>query len=363
MSPISTVDALEQLVGERPAIGGLKSITFLDDHAVALLERSTLVVVGVVGADGRLRARTIGGSPGFCAQVTPLAMPLVGLDAEGLVDGAPVATLALVPGYGETLRVNGRLRVGVTPTVEVDEVFLHCAKAIIRSKLWSSEGEQVTPAAPAAASPTAPQASSASAGQAGEPRFAGLDDPVVREFLARSRFVALCSVDGVGAADVSPKGDPAAFVQVLDSRTVAIPDRPGNLRTDTLHNLVDHPELALVALVAGDHRVLELRGRAHVTDRPEVLAAMEVAGKVPKAAIELLVDLVELRDDPALRAAELWDATHHIAKGDLPRSSRIWTDHVRLNEDPSELAIIVRELMDESALAEGLEQDYQHNLY
>ncbi len=349
MRPISTVDALEQLVGERPAVGGLKSITFLDEHAVALLERSTLVVVGVVAADGRLGARTIGGPPGFCADVTPLAMPLVGLDAEGLVDGAPVAALALVPGYGETLRANGRLRVDPSPRVEIEEVFLHCAKAIIRSEMWSTEGEQ---------------GASAPAVDAADRRGStGLDGAEVRSFLARSRFVALCSIDGDGAADVSPKGDPAGFVRVLDDRTVAIPDRPGNLRTDTLHNLVGHPELALVAIVAGEHRILELRGRAHVTDRPEVLAAMEVAGKVPKAAIELQVDHVELRDDPAMRAAELWDEAHHIAKGDLPRASRIWTDHIRLNEDPSELAVTVRELMDESALADGLEQDYQHNLY
>ena len=356
MTPISTIDALEQLVGERPAVGGLKSITFLDEHAVALLERSTLVVVGVVGADGRLRARTIGGPPGFCAQVTPLAMPLAGLDTEGLVDGAPVATLALVPGYGETLRANGRLRLDPSPRVEIEEVFLHCAKAIIRSKLWSTDAEMLR-AAEAQASPTVP------AGPAGESAPAGLDDPEIRSFLSHSRFVALCSIDGEGAADVSPKGDPAGFLVVLDGRTVAIPDRPGNLRTDTLHNLVDHPELALVAVVAGEHRILELRGRAHVTDRPEVLAAMEVAGKVPKAAIELQVDHVELRDDSAMRAAELWDASRHIAKGDLPRASRIWTDHIRLNEDPSELAVTVRELMDEAALADGLEQDYQHNLY
>lgn len=354
MSPILTVDALEQLVGARPAVGGLKSITFLDDHAVALLERSTLVVVGVVDADGRLRARTIGGEPGFCAQVTPLAMPLVGLDADGLVDGAPVATLALVPGYGETLRVNGRLRLADSPSVEVEEVFLHCAKAIIRSKLWSSVEEQAPPAPPEGRSAREGVDDSAPA---------GLDDPEVWSFLSRSRFVAVCSVDGAGAADVSPKGDPAGFVVVLDDRTVAIPDRPGNLRTDTLHNVVDHPELAVVAFVGGEPRILELRGRAQVTDRPEVLAAMEVAGKVPKAAIELQVDHVELRDDPALRAAELWESSRHIAKGDLPRASRIWTDHVRLNEDPSELAVTVRELMDESALAEGLEQDYQHNLY
>lgn len=346
MSSISTVAALEQLVGERPAVGGLKSITFLDEHAVALLERSTLVVVGVVGADGRLRARTIGGPPGFAAHVAPRSMPLVGLDTDGLVEGAPVATLALVPGYGETLRVNGRLRLGDAPSVEVEEVFLHCAKAIIRSELWTST-----------AAPAADPATTTGSGPL------DLDDAEVRSFLSRSRFVALCSLDDAGAADVSPKGDPAGFVAVLDGRTVAVPDRPGNLRTDTLHNLVGHPELALVAVVGGDHRILELRGRARVTDRAEVLAAMEVAGKVPKAAIELEVDHVELRDDPGLRAAELWDASHHIAKGDLPRASRIWTDHVRLNEDPGELAATVRELMDETALADGLEQDYQHNLY
>ena len=63
-------------------------------------------------------------------------------------------------------------------------------------------------------------------------------DHYCRNFIARSPFVLIASSDGHGSIDVSPKGDPPGFVQVLDDRTIAIPDRPGNHRADTFVNVV-----------------------------------------------------------------------------------------------------------------------------
>jgi len=57
-------------------------------------------------------------------------------------------------------------------------------------------------------------------------------DDYCRDFIARSPFVLIASSDGEGSIDISPKGDPPGFVQVLDDRTLAIPDRPGNHRAD-----------------------------------------------------------------------------------------------------------------------------------
>ncbi|UDY37381.1 pyridoxamine 5'-phosphate oxidase family protein [Dermatobacter hominis] len=352
MSPIVDAASLEAVVGERPAIGHLKSIRFLDAHCDALLARSPLTVVGSVGADGAPRVRAVGGGAGVCRADGPQVLVLGAgtasgsLDVADLVDGAPVGALSLVPGYGETLRVNGVLRLAPTPRIEVREVFLHCAKAVIRSRLW----DDVEPAGSAASAGT------------------GLADPGVRDHLARCRFVALFSQDPAdrfddGGADVSPKGDPAGFLHVVDDRTVVIPDRPGNRRTDTLHNLVSSPGLAVLAFVAGDDRVVELRGRARVTDEPGLLEPLVVSGKVPAAAIVLDVDHAELRTEPAVAAAGVWDPSRRVALGDLPRGSRIWTDHVKLNEDPGEEADLVRQFIEEAPLAEGLEQDYANNLY
>lgn len=182
-------------------------------------------------------------------------------------------------------------------------------------------------------------------------------------FLAASPFVLLATVDADGAADVSPKGDPPGFVQVLDDRTLAVPDRPGKHRTDTLHNLLDRPEIALLALVPGDHRALELRGTTRITDDPGVLAAMEVHGKVPKAAVVVDVIHVDLRPEPALVAARLWDPAGHVAPGDLPKATKIWVDHVKRNQDPGLAAKAARKLLNEKLMGKAIDHDYETNLY
>lgn len=338
---LTTVSAVEEVVGSRPPTHHLKSITDLDEHCEAILAASPFAVVTALAGDGSLVMATFGGEPGVLGVAGPTRVDLSALDPLDVPDGTPAGLLALVPGYGETLRINGRLRTGTTPHLDVEEAFLHCAKAVIRSRLWDP------PAAPA------PGATDGSA----------LADPEIAAFLARSPFVLLGSVDARGEADVSPKGDPAGFVQVLDDTTVAIPDRPGNRRTDTLHNLVDRPDIGLLALVPGDGRALELRGRAHVTDDAAVRAGMEVNGKVPKAAVVVEVDHVALRAEPALAAARLWDTTRHVEPGTLPKATKVWVDHVKRNDDPGLAAKAARKLANEKVLSKGIDHDYRTNLY
>ncbi|MDZ7729161.1 MAG: pyridoxamine 5'-phosphate oxidase family protein [Dehalococcoidia bacterium] len=82
--------------------------------------------------------------------------------------------------------------------------------------------------------------------------------------MARSPFVLIGSADAEGNQDVSPKGDPAGFVQVLDSNTLAIPDRPGNRRGDTFSNVLQNPRVALFFLVPGVRETLRVQGTAHI---------------------------------------------------------------------------------------------------
>src|SRR4051812_18269480 len=66
-------------------------------------------------------------------------------------------------------------------------------------------------------------------------------DDICRAFIARSPFVIVGSSDSKGHFDPSPKGDSPGFVQVLDSHTIAIPERPGNRRADTYRNVLQNP--------------------------------------------------------------------------------------------------------------------------
>ena len=89
-------------------------------------------------------------------------------------------------------------------------------------------------------------------------------DKHCREFINRSPFVCIGTTDGSGKADVSPKGDPPGFVQVLDDKTLFIPDRPGNNRIDSMSNLLKDPAIALLFLIPGFDETLRVNGKGTV---------------------------------------------------------------------------------------------------
>ena len=87
-----------------------------------------------------------------------------------------------------------------------------------------------------------------------------------RAFIARSPFVLIASANARGLMDISPKGDAPGFVHVLDDKTLAIPDRPGNRRADTFTNVLENPRVGLIFFVPGKSETLRVSGSA--TDRP-----------------------------------------------------------------------------------------------
>jgi predicted pyridoxine 5'-phosphate oxidase superfamily flavin-nucleotide-binding protein len=336
-SAVVTCDAdLEAVVGARPGAIMLKSIRFLDEHCEQFLSHSPCAVIGTNTEEGALQTIALSGEPGLTAPRSDTVLELGDVSGHDLVDGAPAGLIALVPGYGETLRVNGRLRVDDNiATLDVEEALLHCAKAILRSELWTAQGT--------------PEHSDDNA------------VPTIEAFLADAPFVVLVSTDAEGHTDVSPRGDPPGLIHQINDTTIAIADRPGNRRTDTLHNLMDDPRVALLAMKPGSCHVAEIRGNARVLTDRTLLASMRLRDRTPKAALVIDVEHRELRDEPALAAA-LWDPTRRSLDNALPRAATIWADHVRRNTDSSTGAKFARRLVNKTALAAGVAYDYRSNL-
>jgi PPOX class probable FMN-dependent enzyme len=341
---IDSVQALEGALGARKLPALLKSIDHLDRHCCKLLAESPFGVVSATDAAGVMRAWPVGGSPGFAAVRDERRF---GLPRDAAAPAAPsrdgVGAIFFVPGLGETLRVNGRVCTGEDGLeIAVEEAFIHCAKALIRSKLWS----------------VAPETSTV-----GEDGGRSLDSPAVRDFLARSPFAVVASADRAGAADVSPKGDPPGFARILDARHLALPDRVGNFRTDTFHNIIEDPRVALLFLAPGDLRTLTVTGRGAVTTRAPWLAEMAVAGKVPKAALVVEVEELALAPSQALAASGFWDPARHVDLARLPRMGDVLADHVRGNKQGGVAAKAIRGLVSGSMIERGLVKDYRDKLY
>jgi hypothetical protein len=89
---------------------------------------------------------------------------------------------------------------------------------------------------------------------------------------------------------------------------------------------------------------------------------MRLRDRTPKAALVIDVAYSELRDEPALSAADLWNPSRHVADDALPRAATIWADHVRRNTDAGVGAKVARRLVSSTALAAGVAHDYRTNL-
>ncbi len=143
-----------------------------------------------------------------------------------------------------------------------------------------------------------------------------------RAFIEKSPFVIIASV-GPDGMDCSPRGDPPGFVRVLDRHTVALPDRRGNNRIDTLRNLVREPRASLLFLIPGVGETLRINGRGYVVTEPELCASFEMQGKAPASVIVFKADRVYFQCPKALIRSRLWHADSQIARSELPSSGEI----------------------------------------
>src|SRR5436309_4761769 len=113
---------------------------------------------------------------------------------------------------------------------------------------------------------------------------------LTRQFVERSPFLCVATARPDGGLDVSPRGDPAGFVRILDERTLLLPDRPGNRIADTLTNLLEDPRIALLFLIPGVGDTFRVNGRGVIVDDEELLAPSEVEGKVPRLGVLVSIE-------------------------------------------------------------------------
>ncbi|MEV0725903.1 pyridoxamine 5'-phosphate oxidase family protein [Micromonospora purpureochromogenes] len=127
-----------------------------------------------------------------------------------------------------------------------------------------------------------------------------------RQWLAASPFCLIATAGADGSCDVSPKGDPAGFVKVLDETTLAIPERPGNRRADGYRNILDNPHVGLIFLIPGRTDTLRINGRARLLRDAPYFDDMVVKGHRPILAIEVQVEQIFYHCSKAFLRSELW---------------------------------------------------------
>ena len=153
-------------------------------------------------------------------------------------------------------------------------------------------------------------------------------DKHCRAFIALSPFMVIGTMGADGLGDVSPKGDAPGFVLVSDEKTLVIPDRPGNNRTDTLLNILDNPGVGMLFMVPGMNETLRVNGTARIVTDAAVLQSMLVNDRPPRSALVVDVKEAYLHCAKAFMRSKLWSDEHKIERKSFPSLGQIITEQM-----------------------------------
>ena len=141
--------------------------------------------------------------------------------------------------------------------------------------------------------------------------------PAYRAFIEASPFLVLAT-QGPRGMDVTPRGDPAGFVAVEDPQTLLLPDRRGNNRLDSLHNILADPRVGLLFLIPGIGETLRVAGRAEIRIDADLRERFAMEGKLPATVLRIAVERVYYHCQKSLARARLWDPAARRERDTVP---------------------------------------------
>jgi uncharacterized protein len=166
-------------------------------------------------------------------------------------------------------------------------------------------------------------------------------DGICARFIAASPFVIVATRGRENRLDVSPKGDPAGFVAILDPKTLALPDRLGNNRADSFENLLVHPEVGLIFMIPGVGDTLRVSGKARIVRDAALQEQMAVNGKMPNLVIVVSVEEAFMHCAKSLVRSKLWIKQGWPDTRDVPSLAEAMVTHGALTETIPEIQEII----------------------
>ncbi|MBO1077018.1 MSMEG_1061 family FMN-dependent PPOX-type flavoprotein [Roseomonas marmotae] len=158
-------------------------------------------------------------------------------------------------------------------------------------------------------------------------------DPRTAEFIGASPFAVLATF-GARGPHVTPRGDAPGFIDVLDEKTLVLPDRRGNNRLDALRDVVDNPAVTLLFLVPGVGETLRVAGKARLSADPELCARYAVQGQNPVTVMVISVEEVFMQCARAIHRSRLWKGQEKPAA--IPSAGELLAAHTKGMVDAEE---------------------------
>jgi uncharacterized protein len=146
---------------------------------------------------------------------------------------------------------------------------------------------------------------------------------LTRPLIEHSPFICIATADAEGNCDVSPRGDPAGFVRILDDRTLLIPERPGNKIADSLRNIIATGHVGLIFIIPGITDTFRVNGRATLVTDAELLEPAAIEGKVPKLGILVNIDEAYTQCSKAFLRSDLWNPARYADRDQFATNGEI----------------------------------------
>ena len=166
-------------------------------------------------------------------------------------------------------------------------------------------------------------------------------DDICRRFIAASPFLLVASRGADGRLDLSPKGDPPGFVVVLDDKTLAIPDRPGNHRLDTFENLLTCPDVAVIFLIPGHGDTLRVSGKASVVRDRALQARLAINGRAPNLVLVVTVEEAFMHCSKCVARSKLWNPELWPDRLNVPSLAEAIVAHAKPSETLAEVQAFI----------------------
>jgi predicted pyridoxine 5'-phosphate oxidase superfamily flavin-nucleotide-binding protein len=219
----------------------------------------------------------------------------------------------IVPGIGHSLRINGELNIinRQQAIFNIKGVYFHCSRASVRSDFWK------------------PPFINKQENQQENKQLNQQENPITEDtIISQSSYALLKTQNTTGKTEISPRGDETGFIKVLDSKTLFMPERPGNKVAVSLRNIIECPAIELLFMVPGSAYTLNVKGQAYVSTQPELLSMCQINNKLPKTGIIIKVDTKQFQFNNSINHAGLWDEDKAVDKKSLTSFSKALSSHM-----------------------------------
>jgi uncharacterized protein len=303
---ISTEEALRKIIKSYPKILDKRIQPTLDNYSIEFIAQASIAAATFSDLSLGMPILDVKGDYFSINSLSTLSFIIPTHKDHTHINNMPCSLYFLIPGIGHGLRINGKahqiksasnLEHSSNIVFDIQSVYLHCARAITRAELWISQLKQ--------------------------------HNPTIKNIIENSPYLLLSTQNALGNTELSPRGDPAGFVKLMDESTLLLPERPGNKIAVSLTNIINNSNVGLSFLVPGSNTVLYVEGKAYLTTDPILLKPLAIKNKVPKIAILISINNLQLDDSAAIERTKIWEKESHVSSKSLTTFSKALTAHIQ----------------------------------